>query len=99
SPRSLELGRLPGPVAFAAFLHRGARRRCAARASHRDVALLDKILRPGVPVLAALDPTPRIAGPVERVDVALLLRRGGLAFALAEQPLQHEPGLPGAPLH
>ena len=88
-----------GGAPLAAFLDRGVGRRSTPGTSHRDVAFLDEILRPRVPVLVALHAAARVAGPVERVDVALLLRRGRAVVAPAEEPFQHGPGLPEAPLH
>jgi hypothetical protein len=53
-----------------------------------------------VAVLVALDAAARIPGPVELVQVALLLRRVPAAAAPPpEQPLEHEPDLSRPPLH
>jgi hypothetical protein len=53
-----------------------------------------------MPVLVALDAAARIARPVERVRVSLLLRRSGLVVvAPTEKPFPHGPGVPGASLH
>src|SRR5579884_2572510 len=79
-------------VAVASLVWREPLLRCAARAGHGDALGLDDLARVGRAVPLVLQPSARVAGALERVRVALLLR--GAALLGAPPASEHGPPLP-----
>src|SRR3954471_10195862 len=74
-------------VAGAALLDRGVFLRRAAGAAHRGVALDDDLARVGMAIGVGLDAAARVVLHVERVHVALLLRRARVLVLIRPGPL------------